>query len=223
MADRATAPRWRKSTSFWHSLRRGPWPRTVTDRLIAALDTLAQRLRAYDAVVVFGSYARGECGRRSDVDLLIVLDAGRQPNVDGRGAGGKASSERAIGAANACRPLSDVVVQLISELESEWRLPVHLSPLITSLDRIGELSTDLLHNIWADGLVLFARAGALARLRPTGLAPWALVRFTASRARPTDRVRLSRQLHGLRSSGAPGIIRAPGMVLGRGTLLIPVD
>jgi len=41
------------------------------------LDLLVQRLRAHpdvSAVILFGSYARGEFGRKSDVDLLIVLD-----------------------------------------------------------------------------------------------------------------------------------------------------
>ncbi|SHK33800.1 nucleotidyltransferase domain-containing protein [Rhodothermus profundi] len=48
----------------------------------AALQTLAETLRQREevlAVVCFGSWARGEAGIGSDVDLLVVLRASEQP------------------------------------------------------------------------------------------------------------------------------------------------
>jgi predicted nucleotidyltransferase len=203
MGDRATATLQRPSIDFWSSLRHGPWPKTVIDRLVWALDALVQRLRAGDqvaAVILFGSYARGEFGQSSDVDLLILVEGPARPAIaDGYGA---ASS-------------------VVGELEAEARLPMHLAPLLASIEQPDDLGPDLLHAIWADGVVLYARAGALARLRPPGLAPWTLVRFTVARARPYERVRLSRRLHG--TAGRSGLIRPPALTLGPGALLVPAD
>ncbi|MBI2940835.1 MAG: nucleotidyltransferase domain-containing protein [Chloroflexi bacterium] len=201
MGDRETAtPRW-LSTSFWNSSKRGPWPRTVLERLVSALDTLAQRLRGDDAVVgiiLLGSYARGEFGRSSDVDILILFEGEERPEL--------ADTGRAA-------------LRVVGEVEAEARLPMHLAPLLASVDRPGDLGPDLIHALWADGIILYARAGALARFQPPGLAPWTLIRFSVARARPAERVRLSRRLHGAR--GRPGILALPALVLGPGAILVP--
>jgi Nucleotidyltransferase domain len=149
---------------------------------------------------VFGSHARGEFGRSSDVDLLILFEGTASPEFSDEG-------HRAL--------------ELCGDIEADERLPMHLSPLLASVDRPEDLGPDLLHNIWADGVVLFARANALARLQPPGLNPWTLVRFSVARADPSDRVRLSRRLHGTKRRG--GILRAPAVVLGPGALLVPAS
>jgi hypothetical protein len=96
---------------------------------------------------------------------------------------------------------------------------MHLAPLVASVERPDEWGPDLLHAIWSEGIVLYARAGLLARFRPPGLAPWTLARFSAAKSAPTDRVRLSRRLHG--SGKRPGIIRPPALALGPGVVLVP--
>ena len=52
-----------------------------------------------------------------------------------------------------------------------------------------------------------------------GLTPWTLVRFSAARARPAERVRLSRRLHG--APGRAGLLRPPSLALGPGVILVP--
>jgi len=51
------------------------------DAVVAALRRLAESLRRADgevqSVVLFGSIARGDCGRRSDADLLVLLKRDR--------------------------------------------------------------------------------------------------------------------------------------------------
>lgn len=201
MGDRATATRSRQSTSFWRNLRRGPWPEPVIERLVEALDRLVQRLRTREdvvGVVVFGSYARGEFGRSSDVDLLILFEGAEHAELS--------AAERAV-------------LRVIGEVEAECRLPMHLAPLLANVDRPSDLGPDLIHAIWTDGVILYGSASALARLRPPGLTPWTAVRFSVARARPAERVKLSRRLHGL--AGRPGIVRPPGITLGPGALLVP--
>lgn len=175
-------------------------------RLTEALEVLEHRLRARDDVVgaiVFGSYARGEFGRASDVDLLVLL-------------GGEASAEQ--------DDAGRAIPRLVGEIETELRLPMHLAPLLASVGHVGhmeDLGPDLLHDLWRDGVVLYAEAAALALLQPRGLSPWTLFRFSAAKAAPNERVRLSRRLHGL--SGRPGLIRPPALRLGRGALLVPAS
>jgi len=206
MGDKETATRRRQSMDFWQRLNRGPWPKSVIARLTSGLDLLVQRLRSHpdvSAVILFGSYARGEFGRKSDVDLLIVLDLDDVDLPPESTAPGRAA------------------LRLVSEVEAEARLPMHLAPLLASADRLAALGAALLHEIWADGIVLHARAGVLAQLQPDRLAPWTVVRFSVARAAPHVRVRLSRRLHGV--GDRPGLIHPPALTLGRGALLVPAD
>jgi predicted nucleotidyltransferase len=182
-------------------LRSGPWPEPVVERLVAALDALVRGAREIDgvaAVLVFGSYARGDFGRKSDVDLLVLA----APAEDGA----LATTRRDA-------------AELVAEVESSFRLPMHLVPLIAAANAPDELGPDLLHAIWTDGVVLFGEAAALGLLQPSGLAPWYVVRFSAADRPPSSGVQLSRLLHG--RGGRPGLVRPPALALGRGALLVP--
>jgi hypothetical protein len=148
--------------------------------------------------VLFGSYARGEYGLKSDVDLAVLFE-------------GTASPEGTLAASS--------VIRAIGEIEGAHRLPMHISPLLGSVDRPADLGPDLLHALWSDGIVLYARAGSLARLHPEDLAPATIVRYTLGAAPPEERMRLSRRLHGVRRKG--GALGPGALVLGRGALLVP--
>lgn len=189
-------------TSFWSPSKRGPWPDATLARLRIGLDRITRDLRERTevaAIVLFGSYARGDFARRSDFDLLVLFFGRERPE---RTRAGKAAR------------------QLIGRYESELRLPMHLAPLLASIHDHQLLTPELLHDLWRDGIVLYAHASALALLRPGGMSAWALVRFSI-RGTPADRVRLSRRLHGL--GGRPGIVQLPGLTLGRGVLLVPAS
>jgi predicted nucleotidyltransferase len=198
------ATRHAASTSFWQRLRRGPWGKPVAERIEEALDTLTRRLRLDNAVVallVFGSYARGEAGRTSDLDLLILLRSSL------------ADAEHAEAETRVARAVADTEVAA--------RLPVHLTPLIVEAGQRDELGSSLVHKLWVDGVILYAEAAALAELQPQGLCPWDVVRFSLPHVPPRDRVRLARRLHG--RPGRPGIIHRPGLDLARGAALVPAD
>jgi predicted nucleotidyltransferase len=170
-------------------------------RLEEALRALTGALTRFDGVVgvvVFGSFARAEYGRRSDVDLLLLL------------AHDDASESSEIGRR---------LLRTVSEHESAWRLPMHLAPMLASARHPEELGTDLLHDLWGDGVVLYAEAAALAALQPDAMTPWTVFRFSLGKATASQRAGLSRRLRGTRQR--PGIVRPPGVVLGRGALLVP--
>ena len=148
--------------------------------------------------MLFGSYARGDFGRSSDVDVLVLLD-------------GTALTERTDAHASAAK--------LVNQVEFEFRLPMHLAPLVANAEHPEVWGSDLIEAIWSEGVILYARAGVLARFRPPGLAPWMLARFSVAAAPPADRVRLSRRLHGV--GKRPGLIRPPALALGPGVVLVP--
>jgi hypothetical protein len=164
---------------------------------------LVRQEPAVDGVVLFGSYARGDFGRSSDVDLLVLFSDVDEPNLP------------TVGRA---------VAQTISGLEASHRLPMHLAPLLANTAHAGDvLGGDLLHAVWCDGIVLYARAGALSRLLPRGgLSAWSLVRFRMAAAPAAERVQLSRRLHGRRASQA-GLVHPPSLVLGPGVLLLAAE
>ena len=158
---------------------------------------VGRRSEAVAGVVLFGSYARGEYGRKSDVDLLVLLDVAGAPEASAPG---------------------QAMLHSIGGLESTWQLPMHLSPLLASTQRPHELGPDLLHALGRDGIILYAQAGAVALLQPGGLAPWTVVRFSLARLAPSRRAVVSRRLRG--GAGRRGIVQPPGLFLGPGSVLI---
>lgn len=176
-------------------MSRGPWPKLVITRLRQALAVLADKVADTPGAVgliLFGSYARGEYGRKSDVDLLLLL---LDPDLR--------------------RPF----LHFAGELESKYQLPMHLALLIADPSCPDELGTDLLHAIWTDGVVLYADAAALALLQPSGLVPWEVIRFTGKRLTAAKRVELSRRLYGREER--KGLVAPPGLSLGPGVVLLP--
>lgn len=188
---------------FSRRLKHGPWSEQVLRRLGEALDALVRVFRTMDGIVglvLFGSYARGDFGRKSDVDLLVLT---------------RRSPDRSL------EEIRGAVVRAAIDAECTFHLPMHLAPVVADATTPAELGPDLLHAIWADGVVLFAEAAAIGGLQPDGLVPWAIVRFSAADLPPRQAVRLSRRLHG--RGGRPGLIGQSVVELARGALLVPAD
>jgi len=197
--------------NFWNSLRNGPWGENVARRIEATLTTLTIRLSSLEglvALIVYGSYARGEAGRRSDLDLLVLFEKADQLQ----------RSERET-------------LTIISQAETETRLPFHISPLLVSLDRLEGLGDDLVHALSCEGVILYGHLAALTRLLPQQPMPAVLITFSLKDATPAVRMRLNRRLHGYTAwrerDGRrervtyPGLITPPARSLGPGVLLVP--
>jgi predicted nucleotidyltransferase len=200
MDDRGMGMQLQNSTSFWRSLKRGPWPEPTLGRLRQALEQASGELKdlhGVDALVLFGSYARGDYGRKSDVDLLVVVQPAELNPI-----------------------LRTKVVKAALDAETAHRLPMHLSAVVAS--GAQDLGLDLLHSVWSDGLILFGRAAVLASLQPEGLAPWVVFRFSARGLPASRQVQLSRLLRG-RTRQQHGLVQPPGLLLGRGAALVPAD
>ena len=73
-------------TLFSPNSKPGPWSKPVLARLrqaLVVLTTQAQVLDGVVGVVLFGSYARGEFGRKSDVDVLVLVQPGEDLHLVG--------------------------------------------------------------------------------------------------------------------------------------------
>ena len=196
---------------FWKPLRRGPWGDNVARRIEGTLTDLALRLGCVDGLVtlmVYGTYARGEAGRRSDLDLLILFAKARQ-----------------------LKRHEKEVLDLISQAESEGRLPLHISPLLASLYGLDEMGDDLVHAIASEAIILYGQLSALTRFVPQQPTPVAIITFSLPDATSAARMRLNRRLHGYAAwrtrNGErqrvtyPGLITPPARSLGPGVLLVP--
>jgi len=197
--------------NFWTSLRNGPWGKQVAARIETALTTLVVRLASLDgmvALIVYGSYARGEAGKSSDLDLLVLFERAEQLKLQEK-----------------------TVLALVSQVEAEAHLPVHITPLLASLDHLEELGSEFVHSIACDGVILYGRSDALARFIPGQQTPAVIIVFTLKDAPPAVRMRLNRRLHGYTAwrkvNGQrkrvryPGLITPPARSLGKGVLLVP--
>lgn len=197
--------------NFWPALNSGPWNEGVASRIESALLELTVRVASLDgivAVIIYGSYARGEAGRRSDLDLLILFERAWQ-----------------------LRDQEESVLALVSQIETEAHLPLHLAPLVASLDRLDEVGYDLLHAIACEGVVLYGLVAALDRLVPQQPVPAVIITFSLKDAPASVRMRLNRRLHGYTAwrqrDGQreqvrySGLVTPPAQSLGKGVLLIP--
>lgn len=136
--------------------------RTLIQRFLSALEAVPE----IEAVVLFGSFARGEAGPHSDIDLLLVVDL-PDPGV-----------------------LRRRIARLIGGLSPHR----DLNPVLTNLH---DTDPSFLRRAFEEGFVLRGRVV----LTPDRLAlePRVLVAYDLSRLAPSEKVRVSRLVHGFRS------------------------
>lgn len=167
------------------SRRRSTEPPPASEEDRRAIDRFVERIKGWpdlQAVVLFGSFARGDVDRRSDIDLLLVLD--REDLASAR---------------------SDVAA-ILSDLKPRREM----SPTLTNL---RDLEPTFLRNVFREGKVLHGKL----LLTPDHLAlrPRVLVSYDLSGKKASDKVHVSRMVHGFRSrktvDGKPRVYEYPGL------------
>ena len=160
-------------------------------RLIERFVSRIKDLPGLQAVVLFGSFARGDVDRRSDIDVLLVLDREDLASV---------RSE---------------VAAAIGELKPHREV----SPTLTNLK---DLDASFLRNVFRDGRVLYGKL----LLSPGHLAlkPRTLIVYDLAGKKGSDKVQISRMVHGYRSrktrDGKARVYEYPGLKGREGAILV---
>lgn len=174
------------------------------DIKLEMIKTLASSFPSLRAVLLFGSYARGEVTRKSDIDLLLVFDStrgakraeGKVLKILGKYAG--AGERTAV-------PLCIGVENLVSEVE-------------------------FFYNVFSDGLVLYKRPDnePILPAGAGGFSPMLIYSFDLSNLPRTKKMEVNRSLYGItfrkgeKEYAYKGLLeRKGGQKLGSGVVIVP--
>jgi uncharacterized protein len=134
------------------------------------LNKIAKALSAIEdvkAVVLYGSFARGEYTSRSDIDLLILTTEKKTSKV-----------------------VQDKVIQLEQETGR------NIQPTIRTLEELQKTDTGLLQNIFQEGKVLYLREAAdIPSAILLQQKPFLVYTFQLNSLTQKDKARFNRQLY----------------------------
>lgn len=173
---------------------------------------LAQRLSEIDyieMVVLFGSAAREEMHKKSDIDILLLFNAPEDPEIGEEG---------------------NMVHQIAGEIEKQYNLDNPFS--FVFMNRKEELDTDFLWEVAKDGIVLYAHPESILG-KKDNLKPAAFVSYVFGEIPAKDKMYVKRKLYGYQVKSThqgkeylnegKGIIQEHGKKMGRATFLINSD
>lgn len=157
------------------------------------------------AVILFGSVARGDADRRSDIDLCLIFDTRGDPE---HGEGMRIARE------------------LVRELEAKHGVRISLVA-----ERLRSADPGFLENLCAEGVVVWGRP-LVVDARRLRLKRYAIVSYDLSALSNSEKTRFHRALHGYRVvrevrgkryvSENEGLLRrVRGCAIGRGVVLLP--
>ncbi|MBI5389230.1 nucleotidyltransferase domain-containing protein [Candidatus Woesearchaeota archaeon] len=177
---------------------------TFISRSQKMLDALRAQLKSIDAisaVVIFGSYARGDFSEKhSDIDLLVFLDK-QDPDAS----------------------LEESIKRAVLEKSTVYGLPIHL---LFQYRRITEEDRGLVQTIADEGKPLFAKETLIIGKNILGLKSHNVVRFDYSSANQVAKNKLQRLLYGYRTKGKQykGLVDEENVITaGRGAIIIPEE
>ncbi|PIW68230.1 MAG: hypothetical protein COW10_03685 [Candidatus Omnitrophica bacterium CG12_big_fil_rev_8_21_14_0_65_42_8] len=163
------------------------------------LNKIAKALSAIEdvkAVVLYGSFARGEYTSRSDIDLLILTTE---------------------------KKTSEVVQDKVIQLEQETGR--NIQPTIRTLEELQKTDTGLLQNIFQEGKVLYLREAAdIPSAILLQQKPFLVYTFQLNSLTQKDKARFNRQLYQQTRKGYKykGLLQGlGGQKLSAGCVLVP--
>jgi predicted nucleotidyltransferase len=163
------------------------------------LNKIAKNLSAIEdvkAVVLYGSFARGEAASRSDIDLLILTTE---------------------------KKTSKEVQDKIIELETETGR--NMQPTIRTLGELQKTDTGLLQNIFQEGKVLYLREAAdIPSAILLQQKPFLIYTFQLNNLSQKEKARFNRQLYEQIKKGYKykGLLQElGGQKLSSGCVLVP--
>lgn len=176
-------------------------------RLCGALLRHAHKVSRLDAIILFGSSVDGTFDKSSDIDLLFLIDAPKNPEITH----------------------GSTVSRVVALAVQESKTDRNVTPVLHRTRQ--PMDATLRDRIAADGLVVWSHAGAWLPRVDKDLGPHVLVTYSTGHLAPAQRVRVQHMLFGQRGVKRVGSKtyrwESPGLVdaerrAGAGTLLLPV-
>ncbi|MBI4981042.1 nucleotidyltransferase domain-containing protein [Candidatus Woesearchaeota archaeon] len=172
---------------------------TQFEELIFSLKNELSKIKAVNALVLFGSFARGDYSfRHSDMDVMIFLD---KIEKDGK--------------------LEEELRKKVIQLNLGKKISVHT---VFQYRKIEEEDKSLMLTIGREGRIIFARKSLVISNNLMGLKEYHLIRFDAANINPVNKNKLQRFLYGYKIKGNrySGIIDDEKVIsAGKGAILIP--
>ena len=157
--------------------------------------------------VLFGSAATGTLTKKSDIDVLLIMDI----------AGNAETSKDA-----------EIIHDIAGEISTKWELAYPFSFVIYGRDEPVEPS--LLREILRDGIVLYSRTKDVLAIQKEKLEPFILVSYTMKGMAPKEKMALQRGLYGYTvvrkvgrkkySNSKPGLVGSVGRKVSPTTFLL---
>ncbi|MDP3066711.1 MAG: nucleotidyltransferase domain-containing protein [Methanobacteriaceae archaeon] len=170
---------------------------------------LAQKLGeipSLETAILFGSAAREEMHKKSDIDILLLFDAENDPELGGEG---------------------EKVHKIAGEIEKKYKMENPFS--FVFMNKKDNLDSDFIWEAAKDGIVLFSRPELILGQKEN-LKPNAFISYAFQDIPPKDKMYVKRKLYGyvVKSvhngkeylSEGKGIVSLHGKKMGRATILI---
>jgi predicted nucleotidyltransferase len=122
-------------------------------------------------IFLFGSVARGEADKKSDIDFLIVLDTQQDPDM---------MDER------------NEVSQIALDLEKRFDKNIQL---VFSNSRFDKLDRQFIEDVFREGIILFGRPVMIADNK-VGFSPYVLIHYELAGLSSSDKMKVKRALYG---------------------------
>lgn len=167
-------------------------------RILKNLSKKICRINKILIAIVFGSFARGDYGPKSDVDLLVIVKTDKEKDK-----------------------VKDELIQLTEDFEKDVQV------MIRSLKELKQTDTGLLKRIFREGKIIslknFVEFNASNLLN---LKPFRIYYFDISKLKNSGKVKFSQALYGQKVGKYKykGVVdRVNGIKLGSGCVLVPEE
>ncbi|NYB53055.1 MAG: nucleotidyltransferase domain-containing protein [Methanobacteriaceae archaeon] len=164
------------------------------------------KISSLEAVVLFGSAARGEMHKKSDIDILLYFDADHDPEIGEEGR---------------------LVHKLAGEVEKKYHMDNPFS--FVFMNKNENIDSEFLWEVAKDGVVLYALPSRILG-KEDYLKPSAFISYSFKGLPARDKMFVKRRLYGYQVKSihggkeyfneGKGIVQEQGKKMGRATFLI---
>lgn len=188
-------------------------PRVIPDKFALPLIDFINRLERVPhlrAAMLFGSVAKGEVHKKSDIDILLLFEMKGNPETRREGR---------------------IAHEIASEVSKRHDLEHSFSFVMYNVNEMGRTELDFLKKVMKEGIGIWIRTDVGTLTEPhSSLQPRTIISYSLSGLTPREKMAVHRALYGYRVeksvkgktylNASPGLIKDIGEKLGPGLVLV---